>query len=130
MLKKLRNMAGYPIYMLIALGIQLKLYSQIPEQEIENISNVKKNPSGLPETDEGTAIPLELYNWCGEILKQVANCDLKTDEEIYKYIYQLLVVMYKCSEGDKLLLLHGSYRKFIEMNLMKAFGIYFKDYKR
>lgn len=75
-------------------------------------------------------MPAELYNWCGEILAQIGLFNADTDDEIYKYIYQMLSIMYKCSKDNKPVLLHDDYREFIEANLFVALENYFKHYKR
>lgn len=49
---------------------------------------------------------------------------------MYKYLYQLLAVMYRCSRDEKPILLHENHRKIIEENLAKAMEIYFKEYPK
>jgi len=91
---------------------------------------VKKQLTVLPGMTKSELVSAELYNWCGEILGKIGQPNLQTEEDIYKYVYQLLAVMYRCSKNDKPTLLHKDYRMFIEANLIKSLEMYFREYKK
>ena len=63
-------------------------------------------------------------------MERIGKCTASTEEEVYKYVYQLLAVMYRCSKEGKAELLHENHRRIIEDSLMKALDVYFMDYER
>lgn len=136
-LRKLRTIAGHPIFMLIALAMEMKTIDKIADCEIPGnecrvivIELVRKQLMVLPGMSKSELVAAELYNWCGEILGRIGNPDLQTEEDIYKYVYQLLAVMYRCSKDDRPSLLHRDYRRLIEGTLAKALQGYFREYRR
>eukprot|EP01022_Parablepharisma_sp_SALTPOND_P012964 TRINITY_DN1688_c0_g1_i1.p1 TRINITY_DN1688_c0_g1~~TRINITY_DN1688_c0_g1_i1.p1 ORF type:complete len:765 (-),score=132.35 TRINITY_DN1688_c0_g1_i1:6131-8425(-) len=90
----------------------------------------RRKITGSPQTDKNEVVAAELYNWCGEVLERIGKCRVRTEEEVYKYLYQLLAVMYRCAKDGKPVLLHENHRKVIEENLVKTLEVYFKEYER
>ncbi len=90
----------------------------------------RKQIAVSPSTDKQQLATTELYNWCGEVLERIGKCAVKTEDEVYKYVYQLLAVMYRCSKDGKPSLLHINHRKIIEENLTKAMAVFFSHYGR
>ncbi len=133
-------MAGHPLFLLISLARELKQRGgvedfAIPQNESMHAPNEdhvvgRRKVEVMPSTHKDELIAAELYNWCGEVLDKIGRGGLETDEGVYKYMYQMLAVMYRCTRDDKPVLLHDNHRRLIEENMFRAVEAYFASYAK